>query len=107
MIGYKLSNRESAQVTRNIETKEENSARPMPTKGQLEASRKEKYRIEGGISTTRIDLGETVIIPCYLFIIVLFQGKHCFQFTLYYIWFSLLISLILDLIRLKYQLFQF
>ena len=55
MIGYKLSNRESAQVTPNIETKEENSARPMPTKGQLEASRKEKYRIEGGISTTRID----------------------------------------------------
>jgi hypothetical protein len=63
LIGYKLSNRESAQVARNIETKEENSARPMPTTGQLEALRKEKHRVEGGIPATRIELGETVIIP--------------------------------------------
>ena len=47
MIGYKLSNGESAQVTPNIETKEENSARPMPTKGQLEASRKENIASKG------------------------------------------------------------
>jgi hypothetical protein len=55
LIGYKLSNGESAHVTRNIETKEENSARPMPTTGQLEALRKEKHRVEGGIPATRIE----------------------------------------------------